>query len=52
MTHDRLVLAEALDERLDFSQCLGVLPVLGRLALHLARAEQARQLFVTLFFSG
>ena len=37
-------------ERLDLGQRLGVLPVLGRLALHLARAEQPHQLFVALFF--
>ena len=50
VVHDRLVLAEALDQRLDLGQRLGVLPVLGRLALHLGRAEQAHQLFVALFF--
>ena len=47
---DRLVLAEALDERLELGQRLRVLPVFGGLALHLARAEQAHQLFVALFF--
>ena len=47
---DRLVLAEALDERLDLGQRLGVLPVLRRLALHFARAEQPHQLLVALFF--
>ena len=46
----RLVLAEPLDERLDLGQRLGVLPVFGRIALHLGGAEQAHQLFVALFF--
>ena len=37
-------------ERLDLGQRLGVLPVLRRLALHLAGAEQPHQLLVALFF--
>ena len=40
VVHDRLVLAEPLDERLDLGQRLGVLPVFGRIALHLGGAEQ------------
>ena len=48
----RLVLAEALDERFDLGQRLGVLAILRRLALHFARAEQPHQLFVTLLFCG
>ena len=49
VVRDGLVLAELLDERLELGQRLGVLPVLGRVALHLGRAEQAHQLFVALF---
>ena len=37
---DRLVLAEPLDQRLELGQRLGVLPVLGGVALHLGGAEQ------------
>ena len=50
VAHHDLVLAEALHERLEFGERLGVLPVLGRVALDLGRAEQAHQLFVPLFF--
>ncbi len=50
VVHGRLVLAEALDERLDFGERLGELPVLGRIALHLGRAEPAHQFFVSPFF--
>jgi len=47
---DGLVLAEPFDERLDLGQRLRVLPVLGRIALHLGRAEEAHQVLVALFF--
>ena len=42
VARDVLVLAEALDGRLDLRQRLGVLPVLGWIALHLGRAERGR----------
>jgi hypothetical protein len=43
---DALVLAEPLDQRLDFCERLGVLAVFGRIPLHGGAAEQRHQLVV------
>ena len=40
---DGPVFAEALDERLDLGECLGVLPVLGRIGLNFGAAEQLHE---------
>src|SRR5262249_1773968 len=45
----RFVLAEALGERLEIGERLGVLAVFGLVVLHFGRAEQPHQLFVALF---
>src|SRR5207247_8300276 len=47
---DGFVLAKPLDERLHFGQRLRLLSILGRIALHLHRAEPAHQILVSLFF--
>ena len=42
----RLVFAEPLDQRFDLGQRLRVLPVLGRIALHLGGAEELHEFLV------
>ena len=50
VVHDRLVLAETLDHRLELGQRFGMLPVLRRVALHLGGAEPTHQILIALFF--
>ena len=52
VARDGLVLAEALDGRFDFRERLRVLPVDGRIALDLGRADEPEQLLVLLFNGG
>src|SRR5436305_390720 len=47
---DGLILAERFDQRFNFRQRLGELPVLRGTALHRGRAEQVQQLLITPFF--